>query len=244
MVGGKGTRMGRLTKTIPKCLLKVGDFTIISHLVTQLRIANVNKVILCTGYLNKQIKKYCSNKIFSDSDKILIKLKKPLKKFKFPEINFCVSGSTDSTSNRLLLAKKKIDDEFFLYLYGDTLLKPDIKSMIRNIKNKKLSGVITISNPPSKFGIIKTKKNLVTRFEEKKVINNVWVNSGWIILKKSIMNKLKKSSLNFENYLFNEEIRKKKMGYHKNKGIYLPIDRVNDLEIASMIYKNKHKAWY
>ena len=244
MVGGKGPRMGKLTKALPKCLLKVGDFSIISHLVTQLRMTNINKIILCTGYLNKKIKEYCNDKIFNDSDKILIRLKIPLKKFKFPELVFCVSGSTDSTSNRLLLAKKKIDDEFFLYLYGDTLLKPNIKSMIRSLKKKKLSGVITISNPPSKFGIIKTKKNIITSFEEKKIINNVWVNSGWIILKKKILNKLKKSSQNFENYLFKEEIRKKKMGYYKNKGIYLPIDRVNDLENARMIFKNKSKAWY
>ena len=45
MVGGKGTRMGKLTKALPKCLLKVGDFSIISHLVTQLRMTNINKII-------------------------------------------------------------------------------------------------------------------------------------------------------------------------------------------------------
>ena len=43
LAGGKGTRMGKLTKDVPKCLLKIGKFAILSHLYTQLRISKLEK---------------------------------------------------------------------------------------------------------------------------------------------------------------------------------------------------------
>ena len=70
LAGGMGSRMGSLTKSKPKCLLKVGGFTILAHLYTQLRIAKINKVIICTGYLNKKITSFCETRIYKESDLI------------------------------------------------------------------------------------------------------------------------------------------------------------------------------
>jgi glucose-1-phosphate cytidylyltransferase len=113
-----------------------------------------------------------------------------------------------------------------------------------NFYNKKILGVVTISNPTSNFGIISTKKKLVTKFEEKKKIKDIWVNSGWIIFNNKIFSYLNNSSGNFENYLFKILIKQKKLGYVKNKGLYIPIDKVNDLELATKFFKKNTKSWY
>ena len=244
IIGGRGSRMGNLTHNKPKCLLKVGNFTILCHLFTQLRYLKVKKIILCTGYLDHVIKKYCKKKLVPDSNNLIKKLKKNIQFLDLPKIVFSKSSADNSTSNRLIKAKKDIKEERFLFLYGDTLLKPNINQMINLMDKKKLNGVITISNPPSNFGQIKTSKDLITDFEEKQIIKDVWVNSGWMIIKTKILKQLKKTTVNFENYLFKNEIKKKKLGFYKNKGLYFPLDRVHDLKKASIIFKTRKITWY
>ena len=244
IVGGRGSRMGKLTENNPKCILKVGNFTILCHLFTQLRYLKIKKIILCTGYLDHVVKKYCRKKLLTDSNNLIKKLNKNFKFTDLPKIIFSKSSADNSTSNRLIKAKKDIKEERFLFLYGDTLLKPNINKMINLMNKKKLNGILTISNPPSSFGQIKTNKYLITDFQEKKIIKDVWVNSGWMIIKKRVLKQLKKTSVNFENYLFKNEIKKKKLGFYKNKGLYYPLDRVNDLKKASIIFKTRKKTWY
>jgi glucose-1-phosphate cytidylyltransferase len=244
MAGGKGTRMGFLTNRNPKCLLKVGGFTILSHLYTQLRVLKIKKIVVATGYLHKKIKKYCKQKLYEDSDNILNILGKKIFSNNYPKITLSSSSLSHSTSQRLLAAKKKIQDDNFIYLYGDTLLKPNFFLLLNNFYKNNFLGVITISNPISNFGIITTKKKLVTEFEEKKKIKNIWVNSGWMILNKKIFSYLSNRLCNFESYLFKILVKQKKLGYVKNKGLYIPLDKVDDLELASKVFKKNIKSWF
>lgn len=244
MAGGMGTRMGLLTKNNPKCLLKIGKYTILSHLYSQLRILKISKIIIATGFFYKKIRKYSKFKLQKDSDHILKILGKNKSKFSYPEVLISNSGLNHSTSQRMLVAKQKINDEDFLYLYGDTLLKPNFSSLFSNYFKNKFLGVITISNPFSNFGIVKIKKNLVFKFEEKKKMENIWVNSGWMILNKKIFSYLKSSESNFEDYLFKKLIKLKKLGYFKNKSLYIPIDKVNDIKLANKAFNQNKNSWY
>ena len=80
LAGGFGSRMRNLTKNKHKAMLKIGNFPILAHLYTQLRLSFIKKIILCTGYKSNGIKSYSKKKIKDDSDKILrlIKNKKTL----------------------------------------------------------------------------------------------------------------------------------------------------------------------
>ena len=50
---GKGTRMGDITKTHPKCMTNIiGDETIISLQLKNIVKANLNDVIITTGYFD------------------------------------------------------------------------------------------------------------------------------------------------------------------------------------------------
>ena len=244
LAGGKGTRMGKLTKDVPKCLLKIGKFAILSHLYTQLRISKLEKIVICTGYKSKKIKNFCKINIHKESDLILRKLNIS-NKIKKPKIFFSELNKEASTSQRLIKAKKFLyNDNIFLFLYGDTLLKYDIKSLYKKFISKKLQGILTISNPPSSFGVINIKNNHICSFDEKKSLKNIWGNSGWGIFKTKDIKKIKNIDINFENYFFSSLILKKSLGFLKNKGFYLPIDRLEDLKKGSNVFKKNINAWF
>ena len=81
-------------------------------------------------------------------------------------------------------------------------------------------------------------------FDEKKSLKNIWVNSGWGIFKTKDIKKIKNIDINFENYFFSSLILKKSLGFLKNKGFYLPIDRLEDLKKGSNVFKKNINAWF
>ncbi len=134
--GGFGTRMDNLTKNKHKSMLSVGGFPILAHLYTQLRINLIKNIIICVGYKSENINRYLKKKIFRDSDKILKKIKS-LKKYDYPIVQTSKLPPHQSTSQRIYKIRSKIADDDFIFLYGDTLLKPRIKKLRQLLKKKK-----------------------------------------------------------------------------------------------------------
>ena len=56
LAGGKGSRLGSLTKSIPKPMVKIGGKPIIWHLLKILNSNGINNFIICLGYKGNVIK--------------------------------------------------------------------------------------------------------------------------------------------------------------------------------------------
>ena len=239
LAGGKGTRMGNLTEKNHKCLLKIGKFPILAHLIFQLNSFGVNKIVICTGYLSSKIDFYVKKSLNKDLKKLSKILKK--KKIKDPKIIINRTKIKDSTSQRIFKAKKLIGKTDLLILYGDSLINLNYKKFQFFIKKNNICDIIlSVSNPKEKFGVVKLDKKKVISFTEKSNDKSKWVNSGWIFLKNKILNKIKNIDFNFEHYLFKENL---KILAFKNHFYYLPIDNISDLKTANLDWKNNKKNW-
>lgn len=63
LCGGKGTRLGDLTKETPKPLLKVGDRPFIEHLMQEITRYGISEIVLLTGHLGDQFEVYHNTSI-------------------------------------------------------------------------------------------------------------------------------------------------------------------------------------
>ena len=243
LAGGFGSRMGSLTKNKHKTMLKIGNFPILAHLYTQLRINFIKKIIICSGYKSDGIKRYSKNIIKKDSDKIL-RITKSHKNYNYPEIIISRLPPTHSTAQRIFKIKDKIKNNDFLFIYGDTLLKPSLFKLKKYLINKKNSVSLTLSKPQSKFGKVKIKDNKIIEYNEKNLKNETWVNSGWCLISYKFKNLFTDSKKNFENYFFNMIIKKNSLFAVKNNNFYLPIDTNTDLKLANKLWKKNKKLWF
>jgi choline kinase len=58
LAAGISSRLRPLTDTTPKCLLQVGERTILGHTIDNLQNAGINDLLLVTGYRAEQIRKF------------------------------------------------------------------------------------------------------------------------------------------------------------------------------------------
>ena len=103
LCGGKGSRMGSLTKKIPKPLLKIHGKPIIWYSIKMLALYNFNKIIFPLGYKGEKIKNYINQEF-------------PKMKNKFFFVN---TGINSSVSKRMHLIKNLIPDENNFFMLHD-----------------------------------------------------------------------------------------------------------------------------
>lgn len=112
LAAGIGSRLKKNTKTKPKCLVKIGEKSIIDYQIKALTDCNINEIIIVTGYKSEMVEDYLKEyKIIKNSD--------------YQKTNSMYS---------LWLTKEEVFDSDFILLNGDVIVeKESIKKLSSNI---------------------------------------------------------------------------------------------------------------
>jgi choline kinase len=113
LAAGKGTRIPEITKNDPKCLIKIGDNTLLERQVEVLTNNSIDDIIVVIGYKAEKV------------DKILKK---------FENVISILNKDYASTDNifSLYLTKNEVKGKEFILLNGDTVFEDDLISKIVN----------------------------------------------------------------------------------------------------------------
>ena len=143
IAGGKGKRLGKITRNIPKPMIKIDGLPILEHQIRLLKKYGLKDIIILTGYLAEVIEGY-----FKNGQRFGVK------------ITYIKSDPEIGNADRLKLAKKHLSEDF-LVLYGDTMLDIDLKRLINFHKNKKSSCTLVIhpNDHPYDSDLVETNDN-------------------------------------------------------------------------------------
>ena len=175
-LAGFGTRFLPVTKAMPKEMLPVVDKPIVQYLVEEAVAAGITDIILVTRYGNRAIEDHFDSN--SELEHLLEKQGKPDKLKIVKEIsqlaNFVYvrqkSHLPYGNATPLLVAKPLIDnDEAFVYMYGDDLVKSKVsctKQLIDKFKEGGIDGINAVQEMPhevlNRYGTVKFKESGVT----------------------------------------------------------------------------------
>ena len=210
LAGGRGKRLSPITDYVPKPLIPIKNIPIIEWQIKYLKKYGVNEVIICTGYKTKMIENYLSMK------NIDIKIK------------FSIEKSPLGTGGAIKKAGKMIKDKSFFVINGDVITNINLKKL-----TKKPNSIASIELR-TKFGILETNGNNISKFREKKEILNLWMNAGIYHLQKEMLKDLPNKG-DIEKTLFPDYAKKGKLNTIKFKKIkWYSIDSFKDIEDCSL----------
>jgi len=139
LCAGKGIRYGKITRKIPKPLIKINalnNITILHHLIRDLSILGVSKIAVVTGYLSEKIE------VFLDK---LIKEHRNLKNKLFI-VNSGEDYKKGSTFSLLSILKNKIicrKDNLFVVFPGDTIFNIELLKEVFNFIYENFNSILT-----------------------------------------------------------------------------------------------------
>ncbi len=227
LAGGYGTRLDNITKTIPKPLVRLDKYPILIHVMKIYLKYGIRKFYIALGYKGEEIIKFFTKKKIN---KKVVKLKYKIKNTEC-EITLIKTGLKTMTGGRLLMASKYIEDENFLFTYGDGLSNVNIKNVIKLHLQKKKLITMTAVNPPARFGLVKFKKGIATEFKEKNKITNAWINGGFFMVNKKFIKYIKNNKSILEESPLEKACKKRELVIYRHKGFWQCMDTKRDLNI-------------
>ena len=181
LAGGRGTRLSSLTHSIPKPMLKIGDKPILEHQILLLKKYNISDIIICSGYLSKQIENY-----FRDGKKWGV------------NITYSKENKPLGTAGCIKELENKIGSNF-LVLYGDVMVNMDLGCLIDYHYLKRASATLVVhpNNHPFDSDLVDVNcEYKITNFLPKPHLEGLifrnLVNAGVYLLSDKVFNYIKK----------------------------------------------------
>ena len=210
LAGGRGKRLRPITDYVPKPLIPIKNIPIIEWQIKYLKKFGISEVIICSGYKTEMIENYLSNK------KLGIK------------ITFSVENIPLGTGGAIKKAGKKINEKSFIVINGDIITNIDLKKLL-----KKENSIAAIQLK-TKFGILQITDDKIIKFDEKKEIENLWMNAGIYHLKKNTLKDLPNKG-DIEKTLFPNYAKKEKLFTLKFRNTkWYSIDSFKDMEECTL----------
>lgn len=232
-VAGSGTRFLPATKAMPKEMLPIVDKPIIQLVVEELVEAGIEDIILVTKWDKKPLEDHFDYSWALENDlekngKLEI-LKKIRKVSEMANFIYVRQKGPYGNGTPVLSAASLVDDEPFVFVWGDDLVKSKVsftKQMIEDYEKngKPMIGVQKVAKEDvARYGIVKLREgtNVIEDIVEKPSVEEApsqLADFGRMILNQEIIDVLKKTALGKGNELWITDAIK---SYVKNGGIFL-----------------------
>jgi mannose-1-phosphate guanylyltransferase len=225
LAGGFGKRLRPLTDTTPKPLIEIGGTPILAMQLDWLKQNSIFEAILCIGFLKEKIIDFVGNG----------------KRFGV-KVGYVVEEEPLGTGGAVLNAEPLLrNEDKFIVLNGDVITNLDPTRLGKDLA--KHVGILALVPLKSQYGIVDTDSaGLVSRFREKPILSEYWINAGVYYLTPKIFDYLKDKS-NIETTAFPKLAAEGRLKAFKYDGCFWKsIDVHKDIEEAEIEIKALKKT--
>lgn len=154
LAAGRGTRLGKITETIPKPLVKIKNKPVIDYLIQKLINLDVTHILVNTHHKNTLMENYFNSRKYD------------------VEISLIYEPELLGTAGTLKYNVDALCSEDFIVMHADNYFQDDLKSLkhehfANGLNNLLTMGTFSVANP-AKFGTVCiSENNTITSYFEK-----------------------------------------------------------------------------
>lgn len=231
LAGGLGTRLGSLTRKVPKPMIDLVGLPLIIHVMQIYADQGIKDFIIAAGYKGAMIAQY-------------------MKSFDARgwKISVIDTGLDTKTGGRIRRAIMDADlSDPFMITYGDGLADINLRMLVdHHLRMKKEYDVLvtlTASNPPSRFGRLDIANGLCEIFTEKGQHPDGWINSGFYVVEPRVVNLIAGDQSVWEKDILPALSYQRRLAAYQHPGEFQMIDTPRDLEYVQNLIKTGRLFW-
>ncbi|MEE1154143.1 MAG: glucose-1-phosphate cytidylyltransferase [Acutalibacteraceae bacterium] len=250
LAGGFGTRISEESHLKPKPMIEIGGMPIMWHIMKLYSHYGVNDFVICAGYKQNVIKEWFADYFlhtsditfdFTEGNQIIVHNKRT-EQWKVTVVD---TGLNTMTGGRLKRVKEFLDDnEPFFMTYGDGVSNVDIDKLLEFHKKSGRLATLTAVKPDSRFGILDlSEDDEIMAFREKKVVDSGWINAGFMVLDKKVLDYVKDDTIMFENEPLEMLANERQLMCYKHDDFWQCMDTLRDKETLEKLWSSKQAPW-
>lgn len=248
LAGGYGTRLGGITDTIPKPMVKIGNKPILWHIMKIYSAYGFNDFIISLGYKSEIIKEYFLNFSAYDNDFHINVGTKNITYFGHHEENdwnvSLINTGIDTLKGARIKRLENHLSDINMVTYGDGLADININELLDFHKSH--NKIITISgvHPPARFGEISEENGKLMFFKEKPWSSSGLINGGFMVFNKELLEYLSSDgSCDLEKGPLENLAKMGEVMIFKHQGKWECVDHGRDLVHLNKLWNEKNAFW-
>lgn len=225
LAGGLGSRLGELTKEVPKPMLKVGSKPILQIIIENFKTYGFYEFIISLNYKSEVIEDY-----FKDGSDFGV------------SIEYIREKSKLGTAGSLSLIEEKLEHPVIV-MNGDLLTNIDFLCFLDYYQSNEIDALMCVREYDIQvpFGVVKTDGKLITSIDEKPV-QKFLVNAGVYLLSPECIKEVPSDVVIDMPTLFDNLLNKKlNVSAFPLSEYWLDIGRIADLEKAQVVVEDIFK---
>ncbi len=233
LAGGLGTRISEESSQRPKPMIEIGEKPILWHIMKIYSYYGYNDFIICLGYKGYMIKEYFLNYLVHTADLTInfrennkVTLHNPVTENW--KITFVDTGLSSLTGGRVKRVKDFIEGDTFMLTYGDGVANVNVPELVRFHQSHGKLATLTAAQPTGRFGSLNLNNNQVLSFHEKTLKDASWVNAGFMVLNKKVIDYIKNDQTAFEKEPLEKLALEGNLVAYKHHEFWHPMDTLRD----------------
>jgi N-acetyl-alpha-D-muramate 1-phosphate uridylyltransferase len=172
LVGGLGTRLGGLTRSVPKPMVPVGGKPFLEHEIGLLKRGGIDEFVLCVGHLGEKVESH-----FGDGSGWGVK------------VRYSYDGPKLLGPAGALKRAEPLLGEHFFVTYGDAYLRMDYRGMMRAFVDAGKMGMMAVYENHGRHGRsdVVVSGGRVVKYDKGGGVGMEWVNFGVSALRKGAL---------------------------------------------------------
>jgi NDP-sugar pyrophosphorylase family protein len=171
IAGGLATRLGDLTKNLPKSMLLINGAPFIEYQFEFLKMGGVKDIVLCLGHLGRQIEEHCG-----DGRRFGIRIK------------YSYETEPLDTAGALKQAEPLLENSFFT-LYGDSYVIMNLREMWSSFQRSNKLAAMSVYKNENRFDRSNTaiENCLVIEYNKNKWEQMAYIDYGVNLFRKDVL---------------------------------------------------------
>lgn len=248
LAGGYGTRLGNITESIPKPMVKIGEHPILWHIMKIYSSYGFNDFVISLGYKSEVIKDYFYNFRAFRSD-FTVDLASG-------EVELlgesggedwrvsCVFTGLNSLKGARIKRIEHLLDDVNMVTYGDGVADIDLDSLVEFHRSHDRMVTITGVFPPARFGELLEDDGKLLSFEEKPQTSSGLINGGFMVFDRKLCDYLSADeSCDLEYGAFEVLTKEDQIRVYKHVGKWECVDHERDLKHLNDLWHSGNAFW-
>ena len=249
LAGGFGTRISEESAVRPKPMVEIGGQPILWHIMKIYASHGINDFVICCGYKSHVIKQYFHEYAISHAD-VTFNLGTNEMQIHRNEsepwnVTLVETGQDSMTGGRIKRAAKYVKGDTFLCTYGDGVSNVDITATIEFHRKHGKEATVTAVQPPGRFGAfsLQADQTLVDSFMEKPQGDGAWINGGFFVLDRKVLDRIHGDDSVFEQEPMRSLSADGQLHAWRHTGFWQPMDTLRDKHVLEELWASGKAPW-
>ena len=248
LCGGQGTRLREETGVRPKPMVDIGDRPILWHIMKGYAHFGYTDFVLCLGYKGDAIRDYFVNYEFRNRD-ITVTLGSHDIRVHGPHdetgwnVTLANTGESSQTGGRIKRVASYLKAGTFMATYGDGVADINFDRLLEFHNKQGKLATVTAVRPSSRFGELRISEGLVTVFREKPQVHEGWINGGFFVFQRDVLDLIHSDSDTLEEQVLAELASRQQLAVYQHDGFWQCMDTYREMELLNQLVRTAKAPW-